>query len=465
MRHVENNTLPIIAILTIHKLFGYTICRMGVKESLLGKLLGSADKFSDEQVLDTIKLLIEKGYSRGATDIHIEPQDRSAAIRYRISGNLHSVHKLPLSALPVVIEQLKVMANLDNGLTTMPQEGNIATRVDAQNVDLAISTLPVIGGEKVVLHINRLLAEPPELAQIGFWGKNLEMVEQALSHSGGLLLLCGPRKNGRTTLSHSMLKLLLHPAHSIATIEKTIEYHIPRASQTKVRPEHGLDFARAISAVLKQDPNIIMISDIPDRSTAAAIVEAATSGHLVIAGNTANDAVSGLIHVQAFTHEPVLLSTAIRAVIGHRLVRKLCVKCRSAYTPSDAEISDIKKRFGLKQADIARLNSIEKTAQDAGLGVGVPLGSTASTINTLWAPSLEGCSHCEHTGYSGALLLNEVLVPNDKIRSLVHSGTTHAKLHTAALQTDFVPLAVDGLIKALRGITSLDEVIRTTHQQ
>ncbi|MEK7153914.1 MAG: ATPase, T2SS/T4P/T4SS family, partial [Patescibacteria group bacterium] len=215
---------------------------MGVKDSFLGKLLGSADKFTDEQVAQTINLLVEHGVKHRATDIHIEPHERFVLVRYRIDGALRGMHKLPITALRAATEEIKALAHLRVTEDHLPQEGQYATLVGKEQFEIQVSTLPVVGGEKIVLHITRQLSTPPTLEVLGFWGYSLQALQTALSHTHGLLLVASPRRSGKTTTLHSMLQLLNVPVLSVATVEHEIEYHLPGASQTQVRPQRGITF-------------------------------------------------------------------------------------------------------------------------------------------------------------------------------------------------------------------------------
>ena len=435
---------------------------MGVKDSLLSKLLGNADKFSDEQVMQTVSLLLDRGVTLHATDIHIEPHERSAVIRYRVHGVLRQGYKLPLSALPIAVSQIKNLAHLDMGIVNMPQEGHYSTLADGQELEIVVNTLPVVGGEKVVLHINRQLTVPPKLEQLGFYGRNLSAVESALARPSGLILVAAPRKSGKSTLSGSMLKLLLSPTNSIATIESSIDFRLPGASQTRIRPHTGITHYSALKAVLGQDANVILINDLPDRQTVDLAIHAAASGHLVIAGVASNNAITGLHHVQSFANEPVLLAHSLRAVVGCQLVRILCRQCRQPYEVTAADQQQILKTFGLKQTDIKKLHEHETAAKSDGLGGQTSLGSTPTELKTLWRADEDGCRECNQTGFIGAYLMNEVLVPSDQLQTDILSDTSVSTLHSHALKNGFVPKAVDGLVKALRGETTIDEVICAT---
>lgn len=435
---------------------------MGVKQSLLGKLLGNADRFSDEQVRETITLLISHAVTHYASDIHIEPQERFALVRYRINGILRGVHKLPLASLPLVITQLKETAHLQGDVTDMPQEGHYATLVGEHELEIGVSILPVIGGEKAVLHITRRLQHAPSLEQLGLWGPNLTTLQNALHHTHGLIIIAAPKQHGGTTTLHSMLQLLNAPTISIATVEPLIEYQIPGANQLRVRPHHGLTFYTGLQAVLGQDPNVIALGSIPDRQTGDLTVQAATSGHLVIANLHADNAATALSHIRTLTSEPFLLATSVRAVVSQRLVRVLCANCREQYELSPEQAQEIYRTFGITSAGAHKqLHELEHVAMTGGMGPQKP-ATTPQQIISLWRASEEGCERCNHSGYSGSSVISEVLVVDEALQKPLIAHEAAGTLHKTALKHGFVPLGLDGLVLALRGQTSIGEVLRVT---
>jgi len=436
---------------------------MGVKDSFLGRLLGNADKFSEEQVAQTISLLVENGVKRQASDIHIEPHERIARVRYRVDNVLRGVHKLPLAALPAVVEQIKTLAHMRPEETSLPQEGQYAALVGEEQFEIQVATMPVIGGEKVVLHISRRLGKPLGLEALGFWGSGLEAIHTTLSRTHGLIAVATPRRGGKTTTLHSLLHLVTVPSLSIATVEDSIEYRVPDASQTHVRPHHGMTFYSGLQAALKQDPNIIMVGSLADKKTAEMAIRAATGGHLVIAGMHGDNAVAALAHLRAVSEEPFLFASAVRIIISQRLVRKLCAHCRKVVVPSRDELKEIEATFGIATpAHRQRVHQLEQAAASEGIGGHAELHSTASGLKALWAADEEGCEECNHTGFRGSVAVVEVLnIGSGELQSSLVEQEKPASLRKSALKEGFVPLELDGLVKALRGQTTITELLRT----
>lgn len=436
---------------------------MGVKDSFLGRLLGNADKFSEEQVAQTISLLVEHGVRHQASDIHIEPHERFVRVRYRIDNVLRAIHKLPLASLPAVAEQIKILAHLHPAETHLPQEGQYATLVGEDQFEIQVYTMPVIGGEKIVLHISRRLSKPPSLEDLGFWGQGLQAIQTALSRTHGLVVVATPRRNGKTTTLHSLLQLVNVPSLSIATVEDSIEYRLPDASQTHVRPHHGITFYNGLQASLKQDPNILMISSLADKKTTELAIQAATGGHLLIAGMHADNTPTALAHLQTVSEEPFLFAHAIRIVLSQRLVRKLCTYCRQSYAPSREEAAGLEKTFGLTTpATRQRLHKLEQQAMQAGIGgSNTRLHTAALGITTLWRANAEGCEECNHSGYRGSVAVVEVLeTSNNTLQAALLTPTSAVTLRKLALKEDFIPMELDGLVKALRGQTTITELLR-----
>ena len=434
---------------------------MGVKDAFLGKLLASSDKFSDEQVAQTINLLVEHAVKHHASDIHIEPHDRFVQVRYRIDNVLRNTHKLPLAALPAVVKQLKDLAGLKTSEDHLPQEGQYATLVGDEQFEIQVYTMPVIGGEKLVLHVSRRLSEPPTLRQLGFWGESLRLLQQTLSASHGLILVATPRRNGKTTTLHSLLQTIATPAISVATVEEHIEFRLQGVSQTVISPRRGISAQSGLQAALNQDPNVIMLSTIPDRATAVSVVQAAVGGHLVLAGMHTDDAVRAIIQLQIMNEEHFLFANALKAAVSQRLVRRLCPECRIFYAPGRDEIRSTEKAFGITTATAkTQVHHLEQLAIRAGIGDDTPATTTGGIIN-LWRASDDGCAACNHTGYQGALAVVEVLGVQDNEAEKALLTTVHAdKLRRAALKDGFIPMELDGLIKALRGQTTLTELLR-----
>lgn len=424
--------------------------------------MGNADKFSDEQVVQTINLLIEHAIKHRASDIHIEPHERFVRVRYRVDNALKSVHKLPLAALSAVVEQIKTLAHMHPEDTHLPQDGQYATLVGEEQFEIQVHTMPVVGGEKVVMRISRRLGKPLTLEELGFWGQGLSAIQHALSRTHGLITVATPRRNGKTTTLHSLLQLVNIPSISIATIEDTIEYRVPDTSQTLVRPQHGITFYGGLQAALNQDPNVVLISSLADKKTAELAIHAAIGGHLMIAGMHADNAPAALARLQSSADEQFLFAHAVRIVISQRLVRKLCLHCRESYTPTREELAGIEKTFGIGTPGArVRIHDLERTAAAEGLGGAIGEHTKISGITSLWRANEQGCEACNHSGYRGSIAVVEVLeIAQSGLQTTLLAPTTTSAIRKAALKEGFIPMELDGLIKALRGQTTLPELLR-----
>lgn len=434
---------------------------MGAKDILTGKLLGNAQKFTDKQIAETLQMLVAHGVKRGASDIHIEPHENFVLIRYRIDGTLMGVHKLPKATLPAITTQLKVLADLSTEQTAAPQEGSYRVTAADKQVDVHLTTMPVIGGEKIVLHLSLERGKTPGLEALGFWGVSLAHLQTLLAHPHGLLLVVGPKHSGVSSTLFSMLQALNTPLLSIATVETHPTYRLVGVSQTYAA--NGMTTREALQATLKQDPNIIMLSDIPDAGTAELAVHATTNGHMVLAGMHAGGAIPAILRLRTANVEPFLVATGLRAAIGQRLVRTLCPDCRERYSLSTAEQHDLAKRFGITTGSaFKRVHELEQAIAPAIFGDVKQLNSTPTAITHLWRMHDGGCESCDHTGYKGRSAIVELLEHSDNLQKalLSHDFQSTAAIQAIAVKDGFVPMALDGLVKALRGQTTISEVLQ-----
>ena len=429
----------------------------------MSRLLGGARTYTDTQLAETLAMLVAHAIKRRASDIHIEPQDRLILIRYRIDGRLYGIHKLPRTALPGLLAQLKKLAGLKMGDTASPQEGSYETLVNQQTVRIHVATLPVLNGEKAVLHLQTERGKPEDLARLGFWGEGLAALQHVLASPYGLVLVAGPRHSGVSSTLFSMLAALNTPLVNITTIETRPAHRLPGVNQTFVNVDNGLHMHHALQAALKQDPNIMMIGDLPDAATAELAVRTATAGHLLLAGLHADSAAAGILRLRSTTVEPFLLATALRAAVAQRLVRRLCTACRKRQQLSQEELRRVAALFGIQDSGAwRRLHRLESAALAAGLGAAHPLSSTPYGITTLWQAHEAGCSACDHTGYNGQVAITEVLTSSSLLQRalLAPDIPSAARLQSSLLTNGFVPLALDGLVKSLRGMTTITEVLR-----
>ena len=439
---------------------------MGTKDSLMGRLLGNAEKFTDKQVAETLAILVQHGVERGATDIHVEPHERFVLVRYRIDGALRGIHKLPRAALGTVMAQLKTLAGLNVQETRMPQEGEYAQDINDKRVDVRLATMPVYGGEKAVLHLSIERGDPSDLSALGFWGDGLKTLKSVLANPHGLVIVAGPKHSGLSSTLFSLLKDLNSPLASVATVETGAKHRLPGVNQTYLAG--NMSMHEGLQAALKQDPNIIMLDNVPDGPTAGLAVQAATTGHLVVTGLHAEGAIAALLRLRHSGVEPFLLVTGLRAAVGQRLVRQLCPDCRERYEVSQEEREQLEESFGMTTASARkRLHELERLAAPAIFGDVKQLNSVPAGITHLWRPAQAGCDTCEHTGYKGRTAITEVLKNSDALHKALSSKEplSPATVQQMILKDGFVPMGLDGLVKALRGETTPAEVLRAIAAQ
>lgn len=428
---------------------------------MMGKLLGNAEKFSDKQVAETLSMLVEHGVKRAASDIHIEPHEHFVLVRYRIDGALRGMHKLPRPALVTVMAQLKTLAGLSVQDTRMPQEGDFTQEVDDKQIEVHLATMPVYGGEKAVLHLSAERGYPVDLSALGFWGEGLKTLKSVLANPHGLIVVAGPKHNGLSSTLFSLLKDLNSPLMSVATVETGAKHRLPGVNQTYLAG--GMSMKDGLQAALKQDPNVIMLDDVPDSSTASLAVQAATKGHLVLVGLHAESSLAALLRLRHTGVEPYLLATGLRAGVGQRLVRQLCPDCRERYVISDEERKQLEESFGMTTPSARkRLNELEKLAAPSIFGDVKQLSSTPTQVTHLWRPNNSGCDTCEHSCFVGRTAIVEVLKNTENLHKALMSKDPQspATLQNMALKDGFVPMGLDGLVKALRGQTTVTEVLR-----
>ena len=430
----------------------------------MGRFLGNAEKFTDKQVAETVEMLVTHGVERGASDIHVEPHERFVLIRYRIDGTLRGIHKLPRAALGSLMEQLKKQAGLNPEETRAPQEGRYEVRVGDRDIEVRLSTMPVFGGEKAVLHLSVQLGKPEGLEALGFWGQGLRTLQTVLTSPHGLVVVSGPRHSGVSSTLFSLLDQLNSPLVNIATVETRTKHRLPGINQTYTST--GISVLEGLQAALKQDPNIVMVNDVPDGETAELAVHAATTGHLMLLGLHADNSMAAVLRLRAAGVEPFLLASGLRASVAQRLVRKLCTECRERYQLSPDEQKELAGQFGIN-TPVARkrVHELEQAAAPAIFGDVKQLSSTPGQVTHLWKASADGCEQCHHSGYDGRLAIVEVLQSTENLQHglMDREVNSVAALQKLAVKDGFVPMALDGLVKALRGQTTVAEVLRAVN--
>jgi type IV pilus assembly protein PilB len=431
------------------------------------------DLAEDSPIAQTVNLIIEYAVKAGSSDIHIEPREDNIIVRYRVDGVLKEANKLPKKVHNSLVSRIKILSNLKIDERRAPQDGRFKMQVGSGVYAFRVSTLPISEGEKVVMRILSESSKAMTLEELGYWGASLETINKAITQPHGMILVTGPTGSGKSTSLFSILSLLNRPSVNISTVEDPVEYKIPGANQTQVNPKAGMTFANGLRALLRQDPNIIMVGEIRDSETAGLAVQAALTGHLVFATLHTNNAATCLPRLLDMGIEPFLIASTVRAVVGQRLVRKLCTDCRESYAPDAPAQKQIDEIFGTGEKDRMRfIHQLEQKALEGGIGksnenkktkTSTDELSTAETkINRLWRAHNSGCNSCGNTGYKGRLGIYEVVGNSSDIQKLIVSNATSETIQDQAIKDGMVTMQLDGFIKSLRGQTSVEEILRVT---
>ena len=451
----------------------------------LAKVMPIEDKELEEEALDekdvaenspiaqTVNLIIDYGVRAGASDVHIEPRENFVLVRYRVDGILHEANKLPRKVLNSLVSRIKILANLKIDEHRAPQDGRFKMSVNGHIYALRVSTLPIVDGEKVVMRILDESSKAATLEELGYWGGALTAVQHAIVQPHGMVLVTGPTGSGKSTSLFSVLSMLNSPGVNISTVEDPVEYRVVGANQTQVNPVAGMTFTSGLRALLRQDPNIIMVGEIRDGETADLAVQAALTGHLVFSTLHTNNAATCLPRLLDMNIEPFLIASTVRIVIGQRLVRKLCPDCREVDEPSAPALDSIAKSFNIRTAEaMTRLHKLESEALAAGIGTKVTskvnkassaeLATTEKTITQIWRAHDGGCDNCSHTGYRGRMGIYEVLNNSQTVQQLIITTAPSDKIESQAVDEGMVTMQTDGLVKALRGLTTIEEILRVT---
>ena len=444
------------------------------EEAELEEEIDEDDLAEDSPVAQTVNLIIEYGVKAGASDIHIEPREDFVVVRYRIDGLLREANKLPHKLLGALVSRIKILSNLKIDEHRAPQDGRFKVEISGLTYALRVSTLPILDGEKVVMRILNESSKAADFTDLGFWGTALSNLKQAIVQPHGMILVTGPTGSGKSTTLFSVLSSLNTPNVNISTVEDPIEYHIVGANQTQVNAIAGMTFTNGLRALLRQDPNIIMVGEIRDGETADLAVQAALTGHLVFSTLHTNNAATCLPRLLDMGVEPFLIASTVRVVVAQRLVRRLCSDCREAYQPDSATLKQLDKTFNLSHhGGLPKMFRLETAALADGIGKSSSpsskstdeLSCTSTTVKRLFKARLEGCDKCNHTGFKGRIGIYEVLSNTSAIQSLIVSGSTTENIEKAAIAEEMLTMQLDGFIKALRGQTTIEEILRVTSQE
>ena len=386
-----------------------------------------ADAQAQAPTIRFVNSVIERAVDERASDIHLEPQDHEMVVRMRIDGTLRKILTVPANLQSTVISRLKVMGSMNISERKIPQDGRAMVKIRDHEIDLRISSMPTVYGEKIVL---RLLDKSQQLITsetIGLIGTDLVKYENLLKNSSGVILVVGPTGSGKSTTMCAMLQELASEETNIMTLEDPVEYNIPGVNQCQINEKTGMTFANGLRAILRQDPDIISVGEIRDGETGTIAIRSAITGHLVLSTLHTNDSVSAIDRLIDIGVEPYMIASALRGVISQRLVRKICPHCKVAYTPSVEELA----LFGMQNETGLRFYKGE------------------------------GCAECYHTGYRGRRGVFEILTISEKMRKLISDGATYDDLFAAAKETDFVSMYDNCKSLVLAGETSVAEAART----
>lgn len=446
-------------------------------------------------VAKAINIILEYAVNSRASDIHIEPREGYVHIRFRIDGVLRDTMSLPRQILSSLVSRIKILSNLRIDEHRIPQDGRIKIDVGGRKIALRVSTLPIMDGEKVVMRILDEGTRAATIEELGFKGAALEIIKKSLKKPHGMALVTGPTGSGKSTTLYSLLSSLNTIGVNISTVEDPVEYRIQGINQTQVNPKVGMTFASGLRALLRQDPDVIMVGEIRDAETAEMAIHAALTGHIVLSTLHTNNASGTLPRLLDMGAEPFLIASTVNSVIAQRLVRKVCPNCKEAYAPTEEAIAELKKDFGLTKMFLGSKPEKEKEKQ--------PVSSTERKIMPSHEISLEkksilteiaedptilnrgiketeksrsksyhsldlvlykgkGCGKCEQTGYLGRMGIFEVLEVNESIGDLIIKRVSSEEIQEKAIENGMLTMKQDGFLKALEGLTTVEEVIRVT---
>jgi len=414
------------------------------KERLAQKLQQLQNSILSANIPQMVMISISYALDMRASDIHIEPQENIVRLRYRIDGVLSRIVEYPSNLHPAVVSRIKIMSNLKIDEQRIPQDGRAdVTTKEGREMDLRVSTLPTVNGEKIVMRLQDKSRKIPDLPELGIEGVSLKHIEEALKSPNGIIINTGPTGSGKTTTLYSCLSRLNKVGVNILTIEDPVEIQLDGLNQSQVHHEINYDFATGMRAALRQDPDIIMVGEIRDKETGNTAIEAALTGHLVFSTLHTNSAVESITRMINMGIQAYLISSTIELIIAQRLVRRMCKYCKRPVKSSPQLIELVKK--ALDRLEV-------KGEVDPKL---------VKNLQFFEAP---GCEKCNNIGYKGRVGLYEVFHMNNELRKLIISGASVLDIQDAALKNGMVTLEQAGVIKALQGLTTLDEVYRVARK-
>jgi type IV pilus assembly protein PilB len=408
-------------------------------------------------IIKVVDTLIKHAILQSASDIHIEPEEKRVQVRYRIDGILHDAMVLPKQTQQGIAARIKVLSNLKLDEHRIPQDGRFKIEKDNLKISFRVSVLPIFDGEKIVMRILNESSKGLTLEQMGLTGKALETIHRHIKKPNGMILVTGPTGSGKTTTLYTIMDILNTSEVNISTIEDPIEYRMPRINQTQVYPKVGLTFSAGLRALLRQDPDIIMVGEIRDNETMEMAIHSAMTGHLVLSTLHTNSAAGTLPRLIDMGAEPFLLSSTINVIMAQRLVRRLCPECRKEYFLSQDELKNLKDNYDMERIlEMINKSGVVKTEKIETKG-----DENWKKIKFFKAV---GCEQCEKEGYHGRLGIYEVLEVDDEIEKMISQKSSKEEIENKAKAKGMLTMVEDGFIKAAEGATSLEELLRVTRE-
>jgi len=427
-----------------------------------GDMIKDEDDENDSEEEDLVKIaedlpivrivdtLIKHAILEGASDIHIEPQEKDVMVRYRVDGILRQAMTLPKTALSGIIARIKVLSNLKLDEHRLPQDGRFKMESDEYKMSFRVSILPVFDGEKIVMRLLDETSTGLTLEKMGLHGESLEAIQREIHKPNGMVLVTGPTGSGKTTTLYTVVDILNSPEVNISTIEDPVEYRMDSINQTQVKAKIGMTFAAGLRSLLRQDPDIIMVGEIRDKETLEIAIHAAMTGHLVLSTLHTNSAAGAIPRMVDMGVEPFLIASTTNIVIGQRLVRRLCVECRKSYKLNQKEVETLALSYDIDAV-------LETLYRIGGLKNGVKWMDIE-----LFKP--DGCSQCNGSGYKGRGGIYEVFEITEAIEKLITQNATSEVMEKKAREEGMITMVEDGFYKVVQGFTSIEEVMRVTKE-
>lgn len=419
----------------------------GDEEASQLKETSKKKSIKDLPVAKVVDAILEHAIMEGASDIHIEPEEKNVLVRYRLDGILHNAMTLPKEVQSGITSRIKILSNLKVDEHRLPQDGRFKMYSEKYKVSFRVSVIPTFDGEKIVIRILNEKAQILSLDQLGFHERAYSVVKRNIEKPHGIILVTGPTGSGKTTTLYTILNMLNTPEVNISTIEDPIEYKMKNVNQSQINPKIGFTFASGLRSLLRQDPDVIMVGEIRDQETAEIAIHSAMTGHLVLSTIHTNDAPTTIPRLTQMNVPTFLIASTFNIIIAQRLVRKICPNCITSYNLEKAYIKELEKQIDVE--------SILRTLEEEKV-----ISKKKNKLDELLFYRGKGCEKCANTGYKGRLGIYEVLENDEQMADLILKNVGAEKIREYAISKGMLSIVEDGFIKAKNGITTIEEILR-----